>query len=34
VWLHWGVLAGSRRGPRVLRLGLLRVKALLLMLPL
>jgi putative transposase len=32
VWLHWQVLAGKRRGGRVLRLEALTVKALLLML--
>jgi putative transposase len=32
VWLHWEVLSGRRRGYRVLRLGTLTVKALLLML--
>lgn len=32
VWLHWEVLSGRRRGRRAVRLGLLRVKALLLML--
>lgn len=32
VWLHWEVLSGSGRGPRAMRLELLRVKTLLLML--